>query len=64
MTNEITKEVKNYLIDKVNDYSDTLAYGCDLASKLTEGENVNGSVYCNSYKTKELIWRLFRILCK
>ena len=55
MKNTIENEVKSYLIDKLNDYKGWIYYASDLAYKLTEGENVNGSVYCNAYKTKELI---------
>lgn len=51
----LLSEIKSYLCDKLNDYKGTNSYGCDLAYKLTEGENANGSVYCNAYKTKELI---------
>jgi len=61
-TTNLTNEIKSYLIDKLTDYKGGLYYGCDLANTLTEGENVNGSVYCNSYKTKELIkenWDIF-----
>ena len=51
----IENEIKSYLIDKLSDYKGGNYYACDLAYTLTEGENINGSVYCNAYKTKELI---------
>jgi len=51
----IENEIKAYLIDKLNDYKGCAIYACDLAYTLTEEANVNGSVYCNAYKTKELI---------
>jgi len=51
----IENEIKAYLIDKLNGYKGCTIYACDLAYTLTEGENANGSVYCNAYKTKELI---------
>lgn len=54
-TQNITEEIKSYLIDKLNDYSGCSSYGCDLAYLLTEGENANGSVYCSTYETKKLI---------
>ena len=54
-SNSLTEEIKSYIIDKLTDYKDGLYYSCDLAYTLTEGENANGSVYCNSWKTKELI---------
>ena len=53
--NTIENEIKVYLIDKLSDYKGGNYYACDLAYKLTEGENANGSVYCNAYETKELI---------
>ena len=53
--NTIENEIKVYLIDKLQDYKGGNYYACDLAYKLTEGENANGSVYCNAYETKELI---------
>jgi len=54
-SNNLVNEIKNYISDKLNDYKGCDYYGCDLAIYLTECENANGSVYCNSYKTKELI---------
>ena len=53
--NTIENEIKSYLIDKLQDYKGYTVYACDLAYTLTEEANVNGSVYCNAYKTKELI---------
>ena len=53
--NTIEDEIKAYLIDKLQDYKGYNVYACDLAYTLTEEANVNGSVYCNAYKTKELI---------
>lgn len=55
MKNTIENEIKSYLIDKLNDYKGGTYYASELAYKLTEGENINGSVYCNAYETKELI---------
>jgi hypothetical protein len=55
MKNTIENEIKAFLIETLNDYKGGIYYACDLAYKLTESENVNGSVYCNAYKTKELI---------
>ena len=53
--NTIENEIKSYLIDKLSDYKGGNYYACDLAYTLTEGENANGSVYCNAYETNELI---------
>lgn len=51
----LVNEIKNYISDKLQDYKGGNYYGCDLAGILTEGENANGSVYCNTYENKELI---------
>ena len=53
--NELLNEIKTYLINKLNDYKGCSTYADDLAYLLTESENANGSVYCNTYETKELI---------
>lgn len=51
----LLEEIKSYLTEKLNDYKGCYSYGVDLSHLLTEGENANGSVYCNTYQTKELI---------
>lgn len=48
-------ELKETIIDRLNDYKNTTVYGSDLAYTLFESENVNGSVLCNTYLTKEFI---------
>lgn len=53
--NATINEIKESIIDRLSDYKGTTSYGCDLAYKLFEGENANGSVYCNAFKTKEYI---------
>lgn len=56
MTNsKFITDFKQIIIDRLNDYKGTTTYGCDLAYKLFEGENANGSVLCNTYATKEFI---------
>ena len=56
MTNStFTTDLKNQIIDRLNDYADGSYYASDLSCTLFEGENVNGSVFCNTYKTKEFI---------
>ena len=53
--NTTIEEIKQDIISKLSDYSGASSYGCDLAYKLFEGENANGSVFCNTYRTKEYI---------
>ena len=48
-------DLRNTIIDRLNDYKNTDVYGSELAYTLFEGENANGSVLCNTYLTKEFI---------
>ena len=52
---KFTTELKETIIDRLNDYKNTAVYGCDLAYTLFESENITGSVLCNTYATKEFI---------
>lgn len=54
-TRNTIEQIKTDIIDRLNDYKGGNYYGCDLAYTLFEGENANGSVFCNTYKTKEFI---------
>lgn len=60
-TTDFLTDLKAQIIDKLNDYSGGTYYACDLAYTLFEGENANGSVFCNTYKTKEFIKANFDI---
>jgi hypothetical protein len=53
--------IKSDIIERLNDYKGGTYYGCDLAYKLFEGENANGSVFCNTYKTVEFIKANFEL---
>lgn len=48
-----TKFIKKHLIESIENYQGSTVYGCDLAILLTESENVNGSFFCSTYKTKQ-----------
>ena len=48
-------DLRNTIIDRLNDYKGSNVYGSDLAYTLFKGENANGSVLCNTYLTKEFI---------
>ena len=54
-TNTFYTELRNFIIEKLNDYKDIDVYGADLAYTLFENENANGSVLYNTYLTKEFI---------
>jgi uncharacterized protein YjbI with pentapeptide repeats len=53
--------IKSDIIERLNDYKGGTYYGCDLAYTLFEGENANGSVFCNTYKTVEFIKANFEL---
>jgi hypothetical protein len=55
------EEIKQTIVERLSDYKGTTTHGADLAYKLFEGENVNGSVLCNTYKTKEFIKENFEL---
>lgn len=60
--NGAIEDLKQDIIDKLNDYKGNSYYGCDLAYTLFEGDNANGSVFCNTYKTEQYVkanWDLF-----
>ena len=48
-------DLRNTIIERLNDYINTNVYGSELAYTLFERENANGSVLCSTYKTKEFI---------
>lgn len=48
-------DLRNTIIDRLNDYKGSNVYGSELAYTLFERENANGSVLCNTYRTKEFI---------
>jgi len=54
-TNDFISDLKVTICERLNDYEGVNSYGCNLAYTLFEGENANGSVFCNTYKTKEFI---------
>ena len=56
---KFTTELKETIIDRLNDYKNTTVYGCDIAYTLFESENATGSVLCNTYLTKEFIKQNF-----
>ena len=54
-TKNFYTDLRNTIIDRLNDYKNIDVYGSELAYTLFESENANGSVLCNTYKTKEFI---------
>lgn len=54
-------DLKASIIDRLNDYQDTSEYGCDLAFKLFEGENANGTVLFSTAQTQDFIKENFEL---
>ena len=54
-TKTFSAQLIETIISRLNEYEGTKNYMCDLSSVLFESENANGSVFCNTYKTKEFI---------
>ena len=54
-TNTFYTDLRNTIINRLNDYKGTEVNGSDLAYTLFEGENADGSVICDTYQTKEFI---------
>lgn len=56
---DLSKEFKDWITEKISsaldDYTDESVYGADLAYKLFEGENIDGSVTYSTYAAKEFI---------
>ena len=48
-------DLKADIVSRLSDYEGQSIYACDLGMTLFEGENCNGSVFCNTWKTKEFI---------
>ena len=47
------KDIINLLLENLENYEGIKGYGCDLAYKLLECYNVDGSILYNTYKTIE-----------
>ena len=63
-TKTFTSELIETIISRLNDYKGTKTYLCDLSMLLFESENVNGSVFCNTYKTKKFIKENFDLFAQ
>jgi len=48
-------DLKADIVSRLSDYEGQSIYACDLGMTLFEGENCNGSVFCNTWETKEFI---------
>ena len=57
-------DLRNTIIERLNDYKGSEVYGSELAYTLFEGENANGSVLCNTYETKEFIKNHFYLFAE
>lgn len=62
---EFIKKISDDIINRLEEYQGHTSYVSDIGFLLTEGENVNGSWYCNTHEAKEEIkahWDLFGTL--
>ena len=48
--NRLEKWVLQEMMEHLEDLEGQVVYGCDLAFKMFENENVNGSYTCNAYE--------------
>ena len=57
MENNFTKTIKDFLIDKLEEFKgqNENVYIGDLGNLLTEGINMDGSIHYSTYKSKEFI---------
>lgn len=53
------KDIIERIINKLYDYEGETVYSCDLAYKLFEGENIDGSFTYSSYEAKKWIKNYF-----
>ena len=63
-TKNFYTDLRNTIIERLNDYKGADVYGSELAYTLFEGENANGSVLCNTYETKEFIKNHFDLFAE
>ena len=54
MKNSVDSFVASVLVDRLDDYVGKTVYYYDLAYNLLEEENINGSYFCNTYKS--ILW--------
>lgn len=53
MKNSLLNNIKEYIVEKLEDLEGVEKYITDIPSLLTECQNINCSWYCSSYKAKE-----------
>lgn len=49
------ENIKNFIIERLNEFKGKETYLCDLDMELSERENHNGSWYCSTYKAEQEI---------
>ena len=59
MLNELEKNVRDEIIEKLNQGACENEYGCDLAYSLFESENIDGTFTYNTYEAEEWIKTYF-----
>ena len=54
MKNSVDSFVASILADRLDDYVGKTVYAYELGYNLLEEENINGSYFCNTYKS--MLW--------
>ena len=62
--NNLQKWIIEEMIEHLQEMEGQVVYGCDLAFKLFENENVNGSYTCSSYEASKWIKDNWFDLCE
>ena len=57
--NELKKEIREEMIEKLKEMEDFKVYGCDLGYEIFEEANINGSFTCSSYDSIQWIKKYF-----
>ena len=47
--------IKNYILNHIEDFEGTMHYACDFSQELTQGPNVDGTLTYSTEKAKEYL---------
>lgn len=52
---KIVEEIKEFIIDRLEDMEGSEHYLCDIGMELSDSENCDGSWYCSEYEARKAI---------
>jgi len=52
---KIVEEIKEFIIDRLEDMEGSKHYLCDIGMELSDSKNCDGSWYCSSFEAKQAI---------